>query len=75
MNENKNSEQTEGFQAAERLIEKFCADHHLQVKATKEVHFLCLQLEKMMKEDILKDEQSGPAMPDFGTDRFQQPTE
>jgi hypothetical protein len=45
------------------------------VKAAKEVHFLCLQLEKMMKEDILKDEQSGPAMPDFGTDSFQQPTE
>lgn len=37
----------------ERLIEKFCAKHFLLSKPIKEVHFLLIQLEKIMKEDVL----------------------
>ena len=40
----------------EALIETFCQENALQLKAVKEVHFLCLQLEKMMKEDVIIDD-------------------
>jgi predicted ATP-dependent Lon-type protease len=33
-----------------RLMEQFCLKNNLQVKAIKEVHFLCLQLERLVFE-------------------------
>lgn len=44
------------WKITEHLIAEFCSQNFLQVKAIKEVHFLCLQLEKMMKEDVLLSE-------------------
>ena len=57
----------------EGLIEQFCIEHSLQLKAMKEVHFLCLQLEKMMIEDVLVDSQI--INKGFKTDVFEQPSE
>jgi len=33
-----------------RMMEQFCLKNNLQVKAIKEVHFLCLQLERLVFE-------------------------
>ena len=41
------------WKITESLIQEFCSCNYLQIKAIKEVHFLCLQLEKMMREDIM----------------------
>mmetsp|Transcript_2254 Transcript_2254/g.3888 ORF Transcript_2254/g.3888 Transcript_2254/m.3888 type:complete len:115 (+) Transcript_2254:367-711(+) len=40
------------WKATELLIEKYCAENFLQVKAVKEIHYLSIQLEKMMKEEL-----------------------
>ena len=37
----------------ELKIEQFCAANRLHLKQIKEVHFLCLQLETMMREEVL----------------------
>lgn len=42
INTNKKDEKQEEFEAVEQLIIRFCGKHSLQVKAIKEVHFLCL---------------------------------
>jgi hypothetical protein len=31
-------------------MEEFCSQNNLQVKAIKEVHYLCLQLERLINE-------------------------
>lgn len=59
------------FGKVESLIDEFCCDHSLLAKTMKEVHFLCLQLEKMMKEDIMLS--SGDAT-SFGESEFKPPT-
>ena len=37
----------------EKKMHKFCQDHKLQDKAMKEVHFLCLQLQKIFFDQEL----------------------
>lgn len=51
MNEGGEQEWTE----TEARVEVFAEKWYLRAKALKEVHLLCLQLEKIMKEDVLID--------------------
>jgi phosphosulfolactate synthase (CoM biosynthesis protein A) len=49
------------FQVYEKttsLMEKFCAENNLQVKAIKEVHYLCLQLERLIFEATKNEQKS-----------------
>lgn len=62
------------WQNTEESINQFCQENALQVKAIKEVHFLCIQIEKMMKEDVIINENTA-ASKDFKTDQFSVPTE
>jgi hypothetical protein len=41
------------WKITEELIGEFCREQFLMEKQVKEVHYLCIQLEKMMKEDII----------------------
>ena len=42
------------FQIVEKLMEEFCEENNLLLKSMKEIHYLCIQLEKMLREDIVK---------------------
>lgn len=53
---------------------QFCQQEALLLKSMKEIHFLCLQLEKLMREDILKDNAQIERL-DFNSTTFEQPTE
>lgn len=54
-------------------METFCIENHLQVKALKEVHYLCLQLERLLNEASIQ-EQKPPSLFVDITD-FPHPTE
>jgi hypothetical protein len=43
------------FQIVEDLMQEFCTENMLLMKSMKEIHYLCLQLEKMLQEDIVKE--------------------
>ena len=76
INENKTQPEyskQEEFQVVELLITQFCEQNGLVTKAIKEIHFLCLQLEKMMKEDIIKTENE--EAPCFNETIFKLPNE
>ncbi len=45
------------WQEKDEKIQEFCEANHLHLKQMKEVHYLCLQLETMMKEDVLSTNQ------------------
>lgn len=51
-----NQESNGQFDKISRRMEEFCMDNKLQVKAIKEVHYLCLQLEKLMNEVSISEE-------------------
>ena len=64
------------WKVTEKLIEKFCQKHFLLTKPVKEVHFLLIQLEKIMKEDVLvKQGNNDPNYTRcFNDDQFPMPT-
>jgi hypothetical protein len=73
---NEKSEDKEEFGRVEALIEQFCNENSLQVKPMKEIHFLCLQLEKMMQDDIIVDKSpDNPNNKSFARNEFEQPNE
>ena len=43
------------WQEVESRIEVFADKWYLRAKALKEIHMLCLQLEKIMNDDVLTD--------------------
>jgi hypothetical protein len=45
------NKETDGrYESIEEKMSIFCQSNNLQVKAIKEVHFLCLQLERLVQE-------------------------
>jgi len=61
-------------------METFCEQNDLELKALKEVHYLCIQLQKMMHEDLLSGGKSGDSGAggklrfDFAKDTFKSPS-
>ena len=51
---------------------EFSEENHLLLKSVKEVHYLCIQLEKMMIEDIVKSADGMKLR--FESSKFDQPT-
>lgn len=43
---------SQAYQVLEPRIDLFCNQYSLQSKAIKEIHYLCIQLQKMTKEVI-----------------------
>jgi hypothetical protein len=39
-------------------MEEFCMSNNLQIKAIKEVHYLCLQLERLINEALISEEKT-----------------
>lgn len=62
------------WKLTESLIELFCQQNFLLAKQMKEVHYLCIQLETMMLDDILVSG-SNSTVKRFMTDKFDPPTE
>lgn len=64
---------TEGdsYESIEEKMTIFCSENNLQVKAIKEVHFLCLQLERLVQEATTTKDQ--PSI--FTKSNFAAPTE
>lgn len=76
INSNKSAKRFKGmdeFQVVEELMQQFCNEKMLLLKSMKEVHYLCLQLEKMLMADIVKDAAS--INQKFEESKFDQPSD
>lgn len=73
-NKGASDEDDEVIDRVSELMEVFCSQNNLQVKAVKEVHYLCLQLERLL-HDATKHEASEEFSSAFTGKAFEQPTE
>ena len=55
-------------------MQTFCEQNYLQLKSIKEVHYLCIQLQRMFTQELLAKDQVVNEKFDFTKDAFERPT-